>query len=445
MLYRKIEKKIIDSLQHSSGRLTIVDGARQVGKSFTIRSIGNRLYPNYIEINMEEDKRGDGLFAQVNTVSDFYLALSTFAGDRMKDRESTLVFMDEIQVYPQLLTLVKFLMAEGRFTYIASGSMLGITLHKTQSIPIGSIHRIRMYPLDFEEFLSANGVGDLTIQVMRQSYEREEPLSEAIHRKILDYFKKYLLVGGMPACVASFVKEQNITLVREMHNDIHELYADDAAKYEKESSRRLKIQRIYQLVPSNMENKKKRMVAKEIEGKQGKRMDNYQDEFDYLLSSGIALGVKAISQPTFPLVQNMGKNLLKLYLNDVGMFSAILYRTNTLPILGDVASINLGAVYETVVAQELKAHGFELYYYDNKQIGEVDYLIDDYPNMSVLPIEVKSGRDYKIHSAINRFLSNESYQIKRAYVLSNERNVFRERGILYMPVYYVMFINNTDR
>ena len=444
MLYRKIEKEIVERLQHPDGRMTIVDGARQVGKSFIIREVGRRLFSNYIEINMEEDKRGNGLFAEANTVGDCYLACSTFAGDRMRDRESTLIFIDEIQAYPQLLPLVKFLMADGRYSYIASGSMLGITLHKTQSIPIGSIHRIHMYPLDFEEFLIANGVGEMALETMRRLYKQEEPLSEAIHQKILDLFKKYLLVGGMPACVASFVKEQNITLVRTMQQDIHELYADDAAKYEKENSRKLKIQRIYELIPSNMENKKKRMVAKEIEGKQGKRMENYQDEFDYLLSSGITLGVKAVSQPTFPLVQNMGKNLLKLYLNDVGMFSAILYHTNVQPILNDVASINLGAVYETAVAQELKAHGFGLYYYDNKQVGEVDYLIDDYENMSVLPIEVKSGRDYKIHSAINRFLSHGNYPVSRAFVLSNERCVFREGGILYMPIYYIMFLNSSD-
>ena len=192
-------------------------------------------------------------------------------------------------------------------------------------------------------------------------------------------------------------------------------------------------------IPSNMENKKKRIVAKSIEGKTGKRMEDYQDEFDYLISSGIALDVKAVSQPTFPLVQNMGKNLLKLYLNDVGIFSGILYRNNIKPVLDDSVSVNLGALYETVVAQELKAHGFSLYYYDNKQNGEVDYLIDDYENMTVSPIEVKSGRDYKIHSAINKFISNKSYNVSKAYVFSNERNVFEENGIIYLPIYYIMY------
>ncbi|MGN1375521.1 MAG: ATP-binding protein [Prevotella sp.] len=439
MLYRKIEQKIETCLKNESDRMPIIDGARQVGKSFIIRHVGKRLFPNYIEVNMEEDKSGDRLFADVNTVSDFYMALSTIAGDRMKDKSTTLVFIDEIQAYPQLLTLVKFLVADGKFRYIASGSMLGITLRKTQSIPIGSLQCIRMYPLDFEEFLIANGVGTLAIDNMRQMFNERKPLGESIHNKILNLFKKYLLVGGMPACVQTFVNEQNIATIRDIQRDIHQLYANDAAKYEKDFGRKLKIQRVYELIPSNMENKKKRIVAKSIEGKTGKRMDDYQDEFDYLISSGIALEVKAVSQPTFPLVQNMGKNLLKLYLNDVGLFSGILYRNNIKPVLDDSLSINLGALYETVVAQELKAHGFGLYYYDNKQNGEVDYLIDDYENMTISPVEVKSGRDYKIHSAISRFVSNKSYNVLKAYVFSNERNVYEEQGISYLPIYYTMF------
>ena len=293
--------------------------------------------------------------------------------------------------------------------------------------------------MDFEEFIIANGVGRIAIDQMRELFEANKPLSEAIHNRILNLFRKYLLVGGMPACVQTFVTEQNIVTIRDIQRDIHQLYAEDAAKYEMDASRKLKIQRIFDLIPSNMENKKKRIVAKAIEGKMGKRMDDYQDEFDYLISSGIALDVKAVSQPTFPLVQNMGKNLLKLYMNDVGIFSGILYRNNIKPVLDDSVSVNLGALYETVVAQELKAHGFNLYYYDNKQNGEVDYLIDDYDNMTVSPIEVKSGRDYKIHSAINKFISNKSYNVAKAYVFSNERNVFEENGIIYLPIYYIMY------
>ena len=191
-----------------------------------------------------------------------------------------------------------------------------------------------------------------------------------------------------------------------------------------------------------LENKKKRIVVQQIENINGKTMSNYQDEFDYLISSGIALDVKALSTPTFPLIESSGKNLLKLYLNDVGILTNILYKNNIRAILNDEKSINLGTVYESVVASELKAHGYDLFYYDNKANGEVDFLIDDYDNLSAVPIEVKSGKDYTVHSAINKFLSNKDYNVKKGYVLSNERMVYEKDGIIYLPIYYVMFFKN---
>ena len=395
--------------------MLVVDGARQIGKSFIIREIGSRMFPNFIEINMEKDKQGDRLFAEAKTTENFYLALSAVAGDRMSDKKSTLVFIDEIQAYDHLLTLVKFLMEDGRFTYIASGSLLGVTLKKTQSIPIGSITPLHMYPLDFEEFLWAEGY--------------ESGIS-------------YLLVGGHPDAVNTYVKEHNIVKVRDVHRGILELYGLDASKYEKESSRKLKILRIYEMIPSNLENKKKRVKVKDIEGKKGKRTSDYQDEFDYLVSSGVALEVDAISQPAYPLRQNAGKNLLKLYLNDCGLFTGILYGNDIRPVLEDIRSVNLGSVYETVVAQELKAHGFDLYYYDNKKNGEVDYLIDDVRNMSSIPLKVKSGKDYTTHSALDRFVANRDYAIRQACVLSNGSKVFEKDGITYFPIYFVMFFNH---
>ncbi|MCQ2342309.1 MAG: AAA family ATPase [Paludibacteraceae bacterium] len=440
MLKRKIYSQLENYLRSDSHKMLIVDGARQIGKSFIIRHVGQKLFPNYIEINMEEDKQGSRLFANARTVEDFLIALSTIAGDRMQDKSTTLVFIDEIQAYDHLLTLVKFLMADGRFTYIASGSQLGIALSSTQSLPIGSMQILHMYPMDFEEFLWANGVGEYAIEQMRQSYMRGESLPEDMHNNILGLFRKYLLVGGLPDAVNAYVTEHNIVKVRMVHTDIHALYRQDAVKYERESGRKLKVQRIYDMIPSNLENKKKRVVIKDIEGKIGKRMSNYQDEFDYLISSGIALEVQAISQPMYPLIESSGKNLLKLYLNDIGLYTGILYRNNIQPIIEDNCSVNLGSVYETAVAQELRAHGFNLYYYDNKKNGEVDYLVDDTDHLSVMPIEVKSGKDYKIHSALDHFLGVPSYRIRRALVLSNEQRVFVEGCTQYMPIYYVMFL-----
>lgn len=440
MLYRKIESLIEDHLRSKSGKILLVDGARQVGKTYIIRHVGKRLFPNFIEINMVEDSLGDRLFAGIRTVEDFYLQLSMTEGRKMGTKENTLVFIDEIQAYPHLLTMLKFLSQDGKFTYIASGSLLGVTLSQTTSIPMGSIRKVRMFPLDFEEFLYANGMNEMVIQALRTKFRKQESLDETMHNKMMDLFRKYLLVGGLPDAVNAFLETRNIQRVREIQGEIHDYYAADASKYDEE--RKLKIRRIYDLIPSNMENKKKRVVAQNIENKRGKTFNDYQDEFEYLISAGIALNVQAISNPRFPLTESEGKNLLKLYLNDVGILSGILYGSNIRAILDDVRSINLGSVYETVVASELIAHGYKLFYYDNRSKGEVDYLIDDYDSLSAVPIEVKSGKDYTIHSALNTFVSNEEYHIQKAYVLSNEREIARKGKITYLPIYFVMFFQN---
>ena len=356
----------------------------------------------------------------------------------MKEKENTLVFLDEIQVYPHLLTLLKFLKQDDRFTYIASGSLLGVTLSQTSSIPIGSIMVMRMYQLDFEEFLLANGYGKEAIDVLRQKFENRESLDETTHNNLLGAFKKYLLVGGMPDAVNSFVSEKNIYNVRQIQKEIHDFYAADASKYDR--ANRLKIRRIYDMIPSTLENRKKRIVIKDIDGVKGKTYSQYLDEFEYLISAGIALGVKAVSTPVYPLVENSTKNLIKLYLNDVGILTSVLYPANIDAILKDISSINLGSVYECVVASELKAHGNELFYYDNRKNGEVDFLTNDHDNLKVLPIEVKSGKDYYIHRALDVFLQGNKYPVERGIVLSNERIIKTEGCVTYYPVYEVMFM-----
>lgn len=377
-------------------------------------------------------------FSGVRTVEDFYLQVSMLHGDRMDRKDNTLIFVDEIQAYPHLLTLLKFLAQDNRYTYIASGSMLGVTLAETTSIPMGSIRKIRMFPLDFEEFLYANGMNETAVSFLKKKFGCLESLDEATHGKMMDLFRKYLLVGGMPEAVNTYLADKNIVTVREVQREIHEYYAADASKYGEYA--KLKIRRLYDMIPSNMENKKKRVVAKDIENKRGRTFNDYADEFEYLISSGIALNVQAVSNPVFPLAESMGKNLLKLYLNDVGILTGILYGNNIRAVLDDEKSINLGSVYETVIASELIAHGHKLFYYDNRNKGEVDYLLDDYDSLSAVPVEVKSGKDYTVHSALNAFVSNEDYHVMKAFVLSNERQVETAGKIIYLPVYYAMFI-----
>ncbi|MCM1178235.1 MAG: AAA family ATPase [Bacteroides sp.] len=439
MLYRKIEHTIYEHLTGNHDKILVVSGARQIGKSYIIRHVGNQLFKNFVEINLIEDFDGPKVFGNIKTPDDFYFALGIVAGERLGDTSDTLIFLDEIQKYPHLLTMLKFLRQDARYRYIASGSLLGVTLKRSTSIPLGSISILKMYPLDFEEFLIANGAGIDAIDNMRNHFLSKESLGQGVHEKILSLFKRYLLVGGLPDAVNAYLETHNIVKVRAIQRDIHELYALDASQYDEEHH--LKIERIYNLVPSNLENKKKRLVYKDIEEKKGKRADDYEDEIEYLISSGITLEVKAISNPLFPLAESEHKNLLKLYLNDVGLLTSVLYRNNVQAVLNDEASINLGSIYECVVATELAAHDNRLFYYDNRTHGEVDYLIDDYQSLSVVPLEVKSGKDYKRHSALSRFVATPDYKIQQAYVLSNSREVESNGKITYIPIYYCMFLN----
>jgi predicted AAA+ superfamily ATPase len=443
MLYRKIGNYIEEHLTSNSDKILIVEGARQVGKSFIIREIGKKLFANFIEINFVDDDEGNRIFKNIHSTEEFYFNLSMVAGDRLNRFDDTLVFIDEIQHYPQFMTMLKFFRQDHRYRFIASGSMLGIALRSTTSIPVGSIIRKAMYQLDFEEFLIANGFGEDAISQLKGKFLKQESLSEDQHNYVLGLFKRYLLVGGMPDVVNAYLDTRNIIKVREIQESIRTLYGDDAAKYEQDSRKHLVIRRIYDLIPSQMENKKKRIVAKTISGKDGDRFSNYQDEFEYIISAGISLDVRAITNPRFPLCESVHKNLLKLYLNDVGLLTAQLYRQNIRPVLEDQRDVNVGAVYESVVAQELKSHGYRLFYYDNRKKGEVDFLVDDYKTTSVVPIEVKSGKDYSVHSALNNLLSTPDYHVKSAIVFSNVREVRSVGRITYMPIYYVMFMESS--
>lgn len=438
MLRRKIQDRIADYLENGSDKILVLNGARQIGKSFIIRHEGQMRFHNYVEIDLIEDKMGDRVFEGTRSKEDFYLRLSTIAGDKMADKENTLVFLDEIQAYPDLLTLLKFLKQDDRFTYIVSGSQLGVALNQTLSKPGGKIEVVKMYQLDFEEFLWANNVGEEFIRHAKECFENRTPLDESLHRQMMDYFKLYLLVGGLPDAVNAFIQTRNIVRVREAQKEVYDLYKGDASQYDKE--RKLKIERIYELIPSYLENKKKRVRFNQIEGKQQARASGYQDEFEYLVNSGICNEVRAISNPKFPLDESECKNLLKLYFNDVGLLTRLLYQYNIAAVMDEHNGINLGSVYELVVCSELTAHGFPLFYYDNKKKGEVEFLVNDYDSLSIVPIEVKSGKDYDLHVSLDHFVNDPDYNVQHAFVLSNERMILQEGKVTYLPVYFAMFL-----
>jgi len=436
MLFRKIENILNNYYKSPDDNIMIINGARQVGKSFIIRETASIFFKNYIEVNLKDDYLGDKNYEKVKTTDDFYLRIGADYGDKIDTKENTIIFLDEIQVYPHLISMLKSLKKENKYRYIVSGSLLGLTL-KHIFIPMGSVQEIKMYPLDFEEFLIAKGTGKNVIEYLKQCFIKKEEVNEGIHNTILKRFKEYLICGGLPEAVDEFIKNRNVYKVRQIHERTLGFYKDDASQYDEEHN--LKIRTIYDLLPSYMENKVKRVKFNNIESDDRATFDKYQDEFDYLIYSGCALPTKAISDPKFPLIQSAQKNLIKLYYNDVGLLSNILFKNEINPIILSEKGLNLGSLYETACAMELIAHGNELYYFDSKKVGEVDFLINNYNTLSALPIEIKSGNDQNNFRAISK-LVKEPYSLKEGYVFGNKNIVKSENKLTIYPIYMIMFV-----
>ncbi len=440
MFKRKIEPLINEYFDGKKDKILVIDGARQVGKSYIIRKLAQKHFRNYIEINLKSDEEGEGYFSKEKTssVDAFYLRLSSLFGDKLGNKDDTIVFLDEIQTYPHLLSMLKPLKQDDRFTYIVSGSLLGVSL-KHVFIPMGAIEEARMYPLDFEEFCLAAHVGQDIIDYARDCYKSRRPIEEGTHELLLRRFKEYLLCGGLPDAVKEFLINKNVMRMRDIQSTIYRYYKDDCSQYD--AANALKIARIYEMLPSYMENKVKRIVAKNILAKKKDTLDRYQDEFDYLINSGLVLPTRAVSDPRFPLAESSSKNLIKLYYNDVGLLTNLLYKNNIDAVLDADKGINLGSVYETVAAMELSAHGHTLFYFDSKKTGEVDFLINDYDGLSILPIEIKSGNDQNSYRALPKLVDPDgNYKLGKGYLFGNKNIMSEEKGIVTLPIYMIMFI-----
>ena len=433
-IQNELEKYYCDT---NDPKILVVYGARQIGKSFIIRETAKKHFAHYAEVDLKNDYESNKLFANINTTKDFYLLIGSLFGG-INTYEDTIVFLDEIQFYPNIMTLLKPLRLEKKYRYIVSGSLLGITLRQS-FIPMGSITERRMFPMDFEEFLWANNYSEETIDYLCDCFNNLTPISDSVHRYTLRLFQDYLLSGGLPDAVTQYVINRNVIEMRRVHEEIFSFYKDDCSKYDQEHM--LKIRKIYDLMSSNMANKVKRIQFKSIEGKDDSNLEKYEDEFDYLFDSGISLPSRAVSNPVFPLTESKSKNLLKVYYNDVGLLTNILYKNNIYAVLDKDSGVNLGSVYETVVATELLAHGHELYYFDSKKVGEVDFLINDFDNLSILPVEIKSGKDQNNYKAIPKLINPEgNYKLPKGYTFGNDNVVKKENNLITMPIYLVMFL-----
>ena len=438
MFRRKISESIKENLTDPDSMILLLNGAKEIGKTLVCREVGRSLFPHFVEVNLQDDYHGEKNFALVHDIREFYFRLTALYGPFLGSYDDTLIFLDEIQVYPHFISMLKPLRADRRFRFICAGSSLGIATRST-FIPMGSIQPLSMRPMDFEEFLWARGAGQESIDSLRENFAQRKPLSQSSHEFFIKAFKEYLLCGGLPEAVKAFLEEKDVFKTRKIQADIFEQYKRDMSRYDEAHS--LKSRRIYDSLLSYTQNKVKRLRAKQIEGDVRATLVKYENEIDYLIDSGSALPANAVSSFRFPLGEWSVKDLMKLYYNDVGILTYLLFKNNVKPFLGDVPAINLGSVYETVVAQELIAHGHQLFYFDSKKVGEVDYLVNDYDSLSILPIEVKSGRTGYEYRALPKLVDPKgNYRLGQGMVLQNANRLDFADNILTAPIYMVMFI-----
>lgn len=435
VILRKIETELQHFYESSNRKALLITGARQVGKTFSIREFGRKYYRSFVEINLYEDKTACALFENAKDSKDLLLRLSAVTDVELVPGE-TLVFLDEVQECKEIVTAIKFLVEEGSYQYILSGSLLGVDLKDIRSVPVGYMDIVEMYPLDFEEFALANKVSPRVIEALRESFEEKVPVNGTVHEKVMDLFRLYLIVGGMPAAVMQYLTTNNLREVARVQKSIIALYKKDIAKYDPEN--KLYLEDIFDLIPSELNSKNKRFILKNLH--ENFKFSRYSNSFLWLKDAGIAHPTYCANEPSVPLLLSKATNLFKLFLADVGLLAAMYMDDIQIKILNREKDINFGAIYENAAAQELKAHGYELYYFNSKRQGELDFLVEHYGE--VIPIEIKSGKDYTKHAALNNVLANETYHIPEAYVFHNG-NVSTDGKITYYPIYMLMFVQKS--
>ena len=441
MITRKKETDMRDFFLHDN-RALLVEGARQTGKTFSIRRVGKECFDTFVEINFYEQPDALALFANFTSAKDILMRLSTLTKKELKPGK-TLIFFDEVQECREIVTAVKFLVDEGSFRYVLSGSLLGVELKDIKSVPVGYLKVMQMYPLDMEEFAEAIGIGRNVIDSLRQSYNTHTAVDSYIHERMLEMTRLYLIIGGMPAAVQKFIDSNNLRRVAEIQRDIVALYRRDISKYD--PGHKLNIEEIFDLIPSELNAKNKRFILKNLNEKA--RFSRYEDSFLWLKDAGVAIPTYNVEEPRIPLLLSKQRNLFKLFLNDVGLLASMYAGDIQQLLLRNETTINNGSIYENLVAQELYAHGLagysnSLYYFNSKKQGELDFVVE-YEG-SILPIEVKSGKDYHRHNALSGVMSNQEYSIPRAFTLC-QGNVEAVGNVVYLPIYMVIFIQHNTR
>ena len=431
MLKRKIDS-YLEQFYDRTNKALLVTGARQTGKSFSIRQYGTTHYENFVEINFIEQPDAVEVLKGAKSSQDILVRLSLLTSTPLVVGK-TLVFFDEVQECPEMVTAIKFLVEEGSYRYILSGSLLGVELKDLRSEPVGYMDVKEMYPLDLEEFFMAMGVSSQVTDSLQKAFEEQKPVDEFVHKKMMELFRLYLIVGGMPAALQKYIDTHNLQDVMSEQQAIIRLYKRDISKYD--NNNKLYINEIFDLIPSELNAKNKRFILKDLN--KNLKFSRYENSFLWLKNAGVALPTYNVEEPVVPLKLSRNRNLFKLFQNDIGLLACQYAEGIQLRIINNEKGINYGSIFENVVAQELQAHGFELYYFNSKKQGELDFIIEK--NGHTLPIEVKSGKDYQRHNALCNVMDNADYGIPKAFVFCND-NVSTNGNIVYLPIYMVAYL-----
>lgn len=437
MLKRKITNQLLEWKKQSSRKAALILGARQIGKSTSAAEFGRAYYRQFIELNFIDDLQAASIFQDGNA-REVLQSLQTYTGQSIVSGE-TLILLDEIQECPRARTMLKFLVQEGSADYIATGSLLGLTEKIVPSHPVGFEIDLPMYPLDFEEFCWAVGIPESTFGYLKERYEQKQPVAEAVHLTMMKTFFLYMAVGGMPEAVWQYTRSSDLLEAERVQKAILDLYRQDIFKYARFEDQR-KIREIYDAIPSQLDAKNNRFKLSKLSPHA--RMNRFENSFLWLEEAGVALPCFNLSAPVIPLKLNEKRSLFKLYFCDTGLLCASSLGSVQYELLNGNLSVNFGSLLENTIAQELRSKNLPLYYYDQKAVGELDFLVQNGTHVDVL--EIKSGNDYKKHAALNKARSIAEWHLDHNLIFC-KGNVEEEDGILYLPLYMIMFYQPEEK
>ena len=432
MLKRKVTEQLFKWKSRTNKKALLVTGARQIGKTHAIRQFAKENYKTFVEINFIDTPSAMTIF-DGNLDSDTILTALTAFSNQPLEKGQTIIFFDEIQECPRARTAIKFLVEDGRFDYIESGSLLGVNYKEVPSYPVGFEQTLQMYPLDFEEFCWANGVQQETISYLNECFKNMQPVNEAVHQKMLQLFRYYMIIGGMPAVVQNFIDTHDVAKSVQIQKDIIVLYRQDITKYAKKDKTRIKD--IFDRIPSELNSKNRRFMLSDID--KNARLNRYERSFMWLADAGVTLPCYNVREPTIPFELNELRNLMKVFLNDTGLLCSMSVGNVQFEILQGNLQVNLGSILENLMAQELVSNGFSLRYFDRKNLGELDFIIQK--GNKPIALEIKSGKDYHSHAALQNILENKEWNLQNALVFCIG-NIEISEKITYLPLYMIQFL-----